>query len=117
MLSLIAFLFVWSSNLEASELIVSSVGAYVDKFEVMMCEITGAKYAIALVNGTNALHLSLLLAGVEKDDEVLVQSLTFIATANAISYCNATPNFVDVDKETLGLSPLLLKEYLLFTFL
>jgi len=91
---------------------VSSVGAYVDKFEDMMGKITGAKYAIALVNGTNALHLSLLLAGVEKDDEVLVQSLTFIATANAISYCNATPNFVDVDKETLGLSPSLLKEYL-----
>ena len=91
---------------------VSSVGAYVDKFEDMMCDITGAKYAIALVNGTNALHLSLLLAGVEKDDEVLVQSLTFIATANAISYCNAAPNFVDVDKETLGLSPSLLKEYL-----
>ena len=91
---------------------VSSVGAYVDKFEDMMCKITGAKYAIALVNGTNALHLSLLLAGVEKDDEVLVQSLTFIATANAISYCNATPHFVDVDKETLGLSPSLLKGYL-----
>jgi len=91
---------------------VSSVGTYVDKFEDMMGKITGAKYAIALVNGTNALHLSLLLAGVEKDDEVLVQSLTFIATANAISYCNATPNFVDVDKETLGLSPSLLKEYL-----
>jgi perosamine synthetase len=92
--------------------LVSSVGAYVDKFEDMMCDITGSRYAIALVNGTNALHLSLLLAGVEKDDEVLVQSLTFIATANAISYCNATPNFVDVDKETLGLSPSLLKEYL-----
>tara|TARA_B110000093_G_scaffold118894_1_gene127318 strand:+ start:1049 stop:2194 length:1146 start_codon:yes stop_codon:yes gene_type:complete len=91
---------------------VSSVGAYVDKFEDMMCKITGAKHAIALVNGTNALHLSLLLAGVEKDDEVLVQSLTFIATANAISYCNATPHFVDVDKETLGLSPSLLKGYL-----
>lgn len=91
---------------------VSSVGAYVDKFEDMMCDITGAKYAIALVNGTNALHLSLLLAGVEKNNEVLVQSLTFIATANAISYCNATPHFVDVDKETLGLSPSLLKGYL-----
>jgi len=91
---------------------VSSVGAYVDKFEAMMCEITSAKYAVALVNGTNALHLGLLLAGVKKGDEVLVQSLTFIATANAISYCNATPNFVDVDKETLGLSPSLLKEYL-----
>jgi len=78
----------------------------------MMCEITGAKHAIALVNGTNALHLSLLLAGVKPEDEVLTQSLTFIATANAISYCNATPHFVDVDKETLGLSPSLLKKHL-----
>jgi len=91
---------------------VSSVGAYVDKFEAMMCEITGAKYAIALVNGTNALHLSLLLAGVKKEEEVLTQALTFIATANAIKYCDATPHFVDVDKETMGMSPSLLKEYL-----
>lgn len=91
---------------------VSSVGAYVDKFEAMMCEITGAKYAIALVNGTNALHLALMLAGVEKDDEVLTQSLTFIATANAISYCGAMPHFVDVDKDTMGLSPSLLKKHL-----
>jgi len=91
---------------------VSSVGSYVDKFEAMMCEVTGAKYAIALVNGTNALHLSLLLAGVEKEDEVLTQSLTFVATANAISYCNATPHFVDVDKATMGLSPGILKTHL-----
>ena len=91
---------------------VSSVGAYVDLFEEKMCELTGAKHCIAIVNGTNALHLSLILAGVRKDDEVLTQALTFVATANAISYCNATPHFVDVDKETLGLSPLLLKEYL-----
>jgi aminotransferase in exopolysaccharide biosynthesis len=91
---------------------VSSVGVYVDKFEDMICKITGAKHAIALVNGTNALHLALLLAGVQKEDEVLTQSLTFIATANAISYCNATPHFVDVDKETLGLSPSLLKNHL-----
>ena len=91
---------------------VSSVGAYVDKFEAMMCEITSAKYAVALVNGTNALHLGLLLAGVKKGDEVITQSLTFIATANAISYCNATPHFVDVDKETLGLSPSMLGKYL-----
>ncbi len=91
---------------------VSSVGTYVNLFEEMMCEITGAKHAIALVNGTNAIHLSLLLAGVQPGDEVLTQSLTFVATANAISYCNATPNFVDVDKETLGLSPSLLKKYL-----
>lgn len=91
---------------------VSSVGAYVNKFEAMMCEITGAKYAIALVNGTNALHLGLILAGVEKNDEVLTQALTFIATANAISYCGATPHFVDVDNETMGLSPSLLKKHL-----
>ena len=91
---------------------VSSVGKYVDKFEEMMCEITGAKHAVALVNGTNALHLSLILAGVEAGDEVLTQPLTFVATANAISYCNATSHFVDVDKETLGLSPSLLKNHL-----
>lgn len=91
---------------------VSSVGAYVDKFEEKMCKITGAKYAIALVNGTNALHLALLLAGVEKEDEVLTQSLTFVATANAISYCNATSHFVDVDKDTMGLSPTLLAKHL-----
>lgn len=91
---------------------VSSVGEYVDKFEKMMCKITGAKYAIALVNGTNALHLSLILAGVKTDDEVLTQPLTFVATANAISYCNATAHFVDVDKETLGLSPSKLEKYL-----
>ena len=91
---------------------VSSVGEYVDKFESMMCEITGAKYAIATVNGTNALHLALLLAGVENGDEVLTQSLTFVATANAISYANAKPHFVDVDKETMGMSPFLLKKHL-----
>lgn len=92
---------------------VSSVGEYVDLFEKMMCEITGAKYAIAIVNGTNALHLSLLLAGVKQDDEVLMQPLTFMATANAIAYCNAIPHFVDVDKETLGLSPSILEKHLL----
>ena len=91
---------------------VSSVGVYVDRFEKMMCDITGAKYAIATVNGTNSLHLALLMAGVENEDEVLTQPLTFIATANAISYANATPHFVDVDKETLGLSPSKLKMYL-----
>jgi len=91
---------------------VSSVGEYVDLFEKKMCEITGAKHAIALVNGTNALHLSLVLARVKANDEVLTQALTFIATTNAISYCNATPHFVDVDKTTLGLSPSLLKMHL-----
>ena len=91
---------------------VSSVGAYVDKFEEMMCQITGAKYAVAIVNGTNALHLSLLLAGVKVNEEVITQSLTFVATANAISYIGATPHFVDVDLETMGLSPKLLKKHL-----
>ena len=91
---------------------VSSVGAYVNRFEEMMTEITGAKYAIAVVNGTNALHLGLLLAGVEREDEVLSQALTFIATANAISYIGATPVFIDVDKETLGMSPAALSNFL-----
>jgi perosamine synthetase len=83
---------------------VSSVGKYVDRFEDMIAEYTGAKKAIACVNGTNALHLALLIAGVERGDEVITQSLTFIATANAISYCGAIPIFIDVDIETMGLS-------------
>jgi len=91
---------------------VSSVGKYVDQFEQMMCEITGAKYAIATVNGTNSLHLSLILADVQPNDEVITQPLTFIATANAISYSHATPHFVDVDIDTMGLSPSLLDTYL-----
>jgi perosamine synthetase len=91
---------------------VSSVGVYVNKFEQMMCDITGASYAMAIVNGTNALHLALILAGVEREDEVLSQSLTFIATCNAISYLSATPVFIDVDKDTLGLSPASLKLFL-----
>lgn len=84
---------------------VSSVGKYVNRFEDMMVEITGAKYAIALVNGTCALHIALKLVGVERNEEVLSQALTFIATANAISYEGAVPHFIDVDKDTLGLSP------------
>jgi aminotransferase in exopolysaccharide biosynthesis len=91
---------------------VSSVGPFVNRFEEMMCEITGAKYAIAIVNGTSALHLSLILAGVENNDEVLSQSLTFIATCNAISYLNASPVFIDIDKDTLGMSPDSLLNYL-----
>lgn len=91
---------------------VSSVGAYVNKFEQMMCDITGASYTVAIVNGTNALHLALLLAGVERNDEVLSQSLTFIATCNAISYLSAAPVFIDVDKDTMGLSPDSLKRFL-----
>lgn len=91
---------------------VSSVGAYVNKFEEMMCEITGAKYSIAIVNGTNALHMGLILADVNSDDEVLSQSLTFIATCNAISYIGAKPVFIDVDRDTLGMSPDSMSAYL-----
>lgn len=91
---------------------VSSVGAFVNEFEQKVADYTGAKYAIATVNGTTALHLALLLAGVESGDEVITQSLTFVATTNAIRYCGAHPVFVDVSRETLGLSPDSLEEYL-----
>jgi len=84
---------------------VSSVGPFVNKFEDEMARITGAKYAIAAVNGTAALHMALIIAGVERNDEVLSQALTFVATANAISYIGARTVFIDVDKDTLGLSP------------
>ena len=91
---------------------VSSVGKFVDQFETMMAEFTGAKYAIATVNGTAALHIALKLSGVENGCEVITQPLTFIATCNAISYCGATPVFVDVDRDTLGMSPESLKSFL-----
>jgi perosamine synthetase len=91
---------------------VSSVGKYVDKFEEMIAEYTGAKYAVATVNGTAALHIALLLAGVKENTEVITQPVTFIATANAINYCNAHPVFIDVDKETMGMSPARLEEFL-----
>ncbi|MCX7089674.1 MAG: LegC family aminotransferase [Methylococcales bacterium] len=91
---------------------VSSVGAYVDRFEVEMARYTGAQYAIATVNGTAALHVALLLAGVKAQTEVITQALTFVATCNAIQYCAAEPVFVDVDKNTLGLSPAALATFL-----
>lgn len=91
---------------------VSSVGEFVGRFEKMCTEYTGAKYAIAAVNGTSALHIALHLAGVEREDEVITQALTFIATANAISYTGAKPVFVDVDRETMGLSPSALEAWL-----
>lgn len=91
---------------------VSSVGEYVDRFEKEFAEYTGSRYAIATVNGTAALHISLLLAGVSKGDEVITQPLTFIATCNAISYSGAKPVFVDVDLDTMGLSPKSLREFL-----
>lgn len=91
---------------------VSSVGKYVTKFEKMVAEYTGSKYAIATVNGTAALHTALLLSGVKENDEIITQSLTFVATANAISYTGAKPIFIDVDIDTMGLSPQSLKEWL-----
>lgn len=91
---------------------VSSVGAFVDRFERDMAAYTGAKKAVVCVSGTNALHMAMLLVGVERDDEVLTQALTFIATCNAISYIGAHPVFIDVDKETMGLSPKAVKSWL-----
>jgi len=91
---------------------VSSIGKYVTQFEQMVADFTGAKYAIATVSGTAALHTALLLAGVKDDDEVITQPLTFIATCNAIQYCRAKPVFVDVDRTTLGMSPASLSHFL-----
>ena len=91
---------------------VSSVGKFVDRFEVEMARYTGAKKAVVCVSGTNALHMALILAGVERNDEVLTQALTFIATCNAISYIGAFPVFIDVDKSTMGLSPDAMKDWL-----
>jgi perosamine synthetase len=91
---------------------VSSIGKFVDQFEQMVADYTGAKYAIATVNGTAALHIALKLVGTDEESEVITQPLTFIATCNAISYCNATPVFVDVDKDTMGLSPQSLLSFL-----
>ncbi len=93
--------------------LVSSVGKYVDRFEDMIAEYTGAKKAIVTVNGTNAIHLALLVSGVESGDEVITQPLTFIATANAIAYAGAKPIFVDVDRDTMGMSPDSLREWLM----
>jgi aminotransferase in exopolysaccharide biosynthesis len=91
---------------------VSSVGEYVGKFEKACADYTGAKYAVAAMNGTAALHIALMLSDVERDDEILTQPLTFIATANAIAYTGAHPVFIDVDKETMGLSPSALQTWL-----
>ena len=91
---------------------VSSVGAKVTEFEQKIADFTGSKYAVATVNGTSALHVSLNLAGVKQDDEVITQSLTFIATCNAISYTGAKPIFIDVDKDSMGMSANALKLFL-----
>lgn len=91
---------------------VSSVGKFVDRFENDLAEYTGTKKAVAVANGTAALHISLVALDVKPDDEILVPALTFIATANAVVYCNAVPHFVDSAYNTLGLDPIKLDDYL-----
>lgn len=91
---------------------VSSVGRFVEDFEKKIADYTGAKFCVATCNGTSALHLSLLLADVQQNDEVITQPLSFVATCNAISYCGAKPIFLDVDKDSMGLSPAALKFFL-----
>lgn len=91
---------------------VSSIGPYVGQFESKIAEYCGAKHAIATVNGTAALHIALLLAGVKPGEEVITQAVTFVATCNAIQYCGAEPIFVDVDRAALGLSPRALADFL-----
>lgn len=91
---------------------VSSVGKFVDRFEDDLAAYTGARHAVAVVNGTAALHIALKLAGVDRDDEVLSPALSFVATANAITYCGAIPHFVDSEESTLGVDPIALRDYL-----
>jgi perosamine synthetase len=91
---------------------VSSVGKFVDRFEANLAEYTGSQYAVAVVNGTCGLQVALQLAGVQRHDEVLVPTLSFVATANAVSHCGAIPHFVDSDEETLGMDPEALGEWL-----
>jgi perosamine synthetase len=91
---------------------VSSVGKFVDLFEEKIAEFTGSRKAVVCVSGTNALHLALKLIGTGPEDEVITQPVTFIATANAVSYCGATPVFIDVDKDTMGMSPEALESFL-----
>lgn len=91
---------------------VSSVGTFVDRFEADLARFTGAKYAVAVVNGTAALHVALRMLGVGQGHEVLVPALTFVATANAVSYCGAIPHFVDCEESTLGIDAAALRDYL-----
>ena len=91
---------------------VSSVGTYVDRFEQDIAKYTGSPRAVATVNGTAALHIALKLAGLEAGDLVITQPLTFVATCNAIAYCNAEPVFIDVDRDTLGLSATAMEAWL-----
>ncbi len=91
---------------------ISSVGKYVNQFEEQLKNYTGSKYVVAVMNGTVALQVSIKLVGVKPNDEVLLSPITFVATANAISHCGATPHFVDVNEKNLGLDPYILDDYL-----
>lgn len=91
---------------------VSSVGSYVDLLEKNLAEKCGKKFAVVTVNGTEALHIALKLAGVGSGDQVLVPSMTFVATVNSISYCGAIPHFIDIERDTFGIDPHKLDEYL-----
>tara|TARA_B100000795_G_scaffold157821_1_gene118515 strand:- start:5263 stop:6429 length:1167 start_codon:yes stop_codon:yes gene_type:complete len=91
---------------------VSSVGKFVDRFELDLASFTGAKYCVATVNGTAALHIALKIAGVKAGDEVMMPALTFVAQANAVTYCNATPHFVESEESTLGVDAYKLRDYL-----
>jgi perosamine synthetase len=108
--------FIWNEKKYLNQCIestyVSYLGEFVGRFENMIQEFTGAKYAIATANGTLALHAALLLAGVKPGDEVLTQALTFVATANATMHCGAKPIFIDSDRVTLGMSPEKMEEFL-----
>jgi aminotransferase in exopolysaccharide biosynthesis len=90
---------------------VSSNGFYLDKFSEMLSEFTGSEYVSLIVNGTSALHMALKIAGVERYDEVIIPSLTFVATANAVSYCGGIPHFVDVNEKDLGIDASKLRDY------
>jgi len=94
---------------------VSSVGKFVDQFELDLAKFTGSKYAISVVNGTAALHIALKLAGVIQNDEVLIPALNFVASANAVTYCSAIPHFTESEESTLGMDPRKLREYLMRT--
>ena len=91
---------------------VSSVGPFVDRFEADLARFTGAKHVVAVVNGTAALHIALELAGVVAGDEVILPAMSFVATANAVTYCRATPHFADSEPHSLGLDPTALREHL-----
>ncbi|NMB96961.1 MAG: LegC family aminotransferase [Clostridiaceae bacterium] len=91
---------------------VSSAGKYVDEFNFKLEQYTGIKHAIAVVNGTAALHICLKLAGVQQGDEVLMPALTFVATANTVVYCGAIPHFIDIEVQSLGVDPAKLNDYL-----